>query len=303
MTNKKYPAKLLLFGEYTVINKSKALAIPYRRQFGNWDFIKNKKDLEYAKTSNTNIRKIYNYLSDKKGPEIVAFDYKSMLIDLDNGLYFDSNIPNGYGMGSSGALCAAIYDRYFNNKTEDLSQLLKILAFIEGHFHGTSSGIDPFVSYINKAVILNADKTIELTTLKRDEITGPGAVFIIDTGIQRQTTGLVEHYLKLCEDSKFTEAFLNPVSDAVHNAICAIIDNNNELITAVEKISELQLSFMQRMIPKDFIALWENGLNTNDYLLKLCGAGGGGYLLGFVTDKSNIEKYFNGYSTTIIFEI
>lgn len=303
MIDKKYPAKLLLFGEYTVINKSQAIAIPYGKQFGFWNFTKNKKDLEYAKVSNLNLRKIYTFLSLKKGPEIAAFDYDAMQLDLDNGIFFDSNIPNGYGMGSSGALCAAIYDRYFINKTEDLSQLLKILAFIEDYFHGTSSGIDPFVSYINKATTLNFDKTIALTTIKRYEIAGPGAVFIIDSGIQRQTTGLVEYYLKLCEDKKFLEAFVNPVSEAVKNAIRAIIDNNNDLMKEVKTISELQFLHMKKMIPEDFTEIWKNGIDSGNYLLKLCGAGGGGYLLGFVSDKSNIDKYFSKYSTTIIFEI
>ena len=31
------------------------------------------------------------------------------------GLYFESTIPQGFGIGSSGALCAAIYDRYSKN--------------------------------------------------------------------------------------------------------------------------------------------------------------------------------------------
>jgi mevalonate kinase len=31
-------------------------------------------------------------------------------------MYFDSSIPQGYGVGSSGALVAAIYDKYAQNK-------------------------------------------------------------------------------------------------------------------------------------------------------------------------------------------
>ena len=34
------------------------------------------------------------------------------------------------------------------------------------------------------------------------------------------------------------------------------------------------------MIPEQFHALWKRGLETNDYYLKLCGSGGGGYILG-----------------------
>ena len=36
--------------------------------------------------------------------------------DIDKGMYFDSSIPQGYGVGSSGALVAAVYDKYANDK-------------------------------------------------------------------------------------------------------------------------------------------------------------------------------------------
>jgi len=34
-------------------------------------------------------------------------------------LLFDSNIPQGYGLGSSGALVAAIYHQYRKNKKKN----------------------------------------------------------------------------------------------------------------------------------------------------------------------------------------
>jgi mevalonate kinase len=37
------------------------------------------------------------------------------------------------------------------------------------------------------------------------------------------------------------------------------------------------------MIPEQqFHAIWQNGIDTNDYYLKLCGSGG--YILGFTED-------------------
>jgi mevalonate kinase len=33
-------------------------------------------------------------------------------------------------------------------------------------------------------------------------------------------------------------------------------------------------------IPEQFHAIWQKGIDTNDYYLKLCGSGGGGYILG-----------------------
>ena len=44
-----------------------------------------------------------------------------------------------------------------------------------------------------------------------------------------------------------------------------------------------------QMIPKNFKRIWKEGFNTNKYYLKLCGAGGGGYLLGFCKKESLSE--------------
>ena len=59
-------------------------------------------------------------------------------------MYFDSSIPQGYGVGSSGALVAAIYDQYALNKitvlenlTKDkLVQLKTVFAAMESFFTG-----------------------------------------------------------------------------------------------------------------------------------------------------------------------
>ena len=50
---------------------------------------------------------------------------------------------------------------------------------------------------------------------------------------------------------------------------------------------------MTEMIPSLFRDLWKNGLVTNDYNLKLCGAGGGGFILGHTKDLELAKKYFS----------
>jgi mevalonate kinase len=41
---------------------------------------------------------------------LVTFDLAELKNDVETGMYFDSSIPQGYGVGSSGALVAAIYE-------------------------------------------------------------------------------------------------------------------------------------------------------------------------------------------------
>ena len=60
--------------------------------------------------------------------------------DIENGLYFESTIPESYGLGSSGAVVAAIYESYKQEVGVDLeiNDLKLILSNIESFFHGQS---------------------------------------------------------------------------------------------------------------------------------------------------------------------
>ncbi len=105
-------SKILLFGEYGIIKDSKGLSIPYNFFKGA---LKKEENLsETAKKSNESLKKYFLYLTDLQGqePKLLSFDLEALKADVDAGMYFDSSIPQGYGIGSSGALVAAIYDKY-----------------------------------------------------------------------------------------------------------------------------------------------------------------------------------------------
>ena len=46
----------------------------------------------------------------------IDFDIDAFKQDVENGMYFQSSIPQGFGVGSSGALVAAVYGKYTKNK-------------------------------------------------------------------------------------------------------------------------------------------------------------------------------------------
>ena len=102
-------------------------------------------------------------------------------------MYFDSSIPQGYGVGSSGALVAAIYDEYASDKitvlenlTRDkLLQLKTIFSEMESFFHGKSSGLDPLNSYLSIPILINSKDNIEVTGIPSQKSEGKGAVFLI----------------------------------------------------------------------------------------------------------------------------
>ena len=100
-------SKILLFGEYGIIKDSKGLSIPYN--FYNGALKKDKNLSDQAKASNASLKRFAEYLSNIN-KDLVTFDIEALNQDIDQGMFFDSSIPQGYGVGSSGALVAAIYD-------------------------------------------------------------------------------------------------------------------------------------------------------------------------------------------------
>ncbi|MFN4199549.1 MAG: mevalonate kinase, partial [Flavobacterium sp.] len=118
-------SKILLFGEYGIIKDSKGLSIPYN--FYNGALKIDEQLTEMAQKSNQSLRNFYYYLQrlQQEQPELVSFDNDRLKQDIDVGMYFDSSIPQGYGVGSSGALVAAIYDKYALNKITVLENLTR----------------------------------------------------------------------------------------------------------------------------------------------------------------------------------
>jgi mevalonate kinase len=55
------------------------------------------------------------------------------------------------------------------------------------------------------------------------------------------------------------------------------------------------------MIPKNFHELWKKGIETNDYYLKLCGSGGGGFILGFTEDYQKAQESLKDYKLELVY--
>jgi mevalonate kinase len=111
MTNPLFYAKILLFGEYGIIEDSQGLTLPYSFYKGTLKFSENQSDFE--KKSNESLSKYAQYLSELNLPEAFKINVEAFKKDIKKGLFFDSNIPQGYGVGSSGVYMeVAVGDNY-----------------------------------------------------------------------------------------------------------------------------------------------------------------------------------------------
>ena len=299
-------AKILLFGEYGIIKDSKGLAIPYNAYRGA---LKSAANLSgEAAKSNHNLQQFYSYLSALKHDGL-SFRLEEFKADLNNGLYFDSSIPQGYGVGSSGALVASIYDKYANDKitvlenlTRDkLLSLKEVFSKMESFFHGKSSGLDPLNSYLSLPILINSKTHIEPAGIPSQK-DGKGAVFLLDSEVIGETEPMVNIFMNKMKNEGFrkmlNEEFVAHtdacIDDFLHGNIKSLFGN-------VKKLSKVVLTNFKPMIPTTFHKIWEKGLHSNEYYLKLCGSGGGGYILGFTEDFEKAKKALKNYKLELVY--
>lgn len=303
-------SKILLFGEYGIIKDSKGLSIPYNFFKGA---LKSGKDLEgIALKSNQGLKAFAQYLRTvQDAPDaVVQFDLEAMERDISKGMYFDSSIPQGYGVGSSGALVAAIYDKYAQDKItvlenltrEKLLKLKAIFGTMESFFHGKSSGLDPLNSYLSLPILINSQDNIESTSIPSQTVGGKGAVFLLDSGITGETAPMVQIFMEKMKQ----EGFRNMIKDQFvkHTDACVehfLKGDIKSLFGHVKELSHVVLDHFKPMIPAKFHQLWKQGIDTNDYYLKLCGSGGGGYILGFTEDLERAQKALAGHKLEVVY--
>ncbi|MFL0169955.1 mevalonate kinase family protein [Tenacibaculum maritimum] len=299
-------AKILLFGEYGIIKDSKGLAIPFNSYKGA---LKTAQNLTgEAKKSNDNLAKFYEYLVNLKN-DLVSFDLEKLKSDIERGMYFDSSIPQGYGVGSSGALVASIYDQYATDKITVLENLTRdkllklkaIFSLMESFFHGKSSGLDPLNSYLSLPILIHSKERIEAAGIPSQK-EGKGAVFLLDSEQIGETQPMVNIFMNKMKNEGFRkmlhEEFVTYtdacIDDFLHGNVTSLFSN-------VKNLSKLVLTNFKPMIPKAFHKVWEKGILTNDYYLKLCGSGGGGYILGFTEDYEKAQKSLQDYKLELVY--
>lgn len=286
----KYPAKILLFGEYSVLSGSEALAFPYGEKHGSlkYDCI----SIPGFSTSNKSqqpLIELYEYLaanlhlfSEKEAP-----DLRRLRNDLISGLYFDSSIPANYGIGSSGAISAAVYDSYFDQtKQKPLDQIIKTLSSIEAFYHHKSSGIDPLVSFLNQTIhIVNYQPRVVPTDLEwiRNNLN----VYLIDSGIPGITKTAVEKEISKSIPPDYIELTNSIIQQIVRR-------DSKDFFESIEKLCELQQKQFASLFTPEVNGIADIGREKNNLCVKLCGSGGGGYYLLFAKQAllpSEIEEF------------
>ena len=304
-------SKILLFGEYGIIKDSKGLSIPYN--FYNGALKVDENPSAVALKSNASLRTYVTYLEQlqKDQPDLVTFNLELLQSDVARGMYFDSSIPQGYGVGSSGALVAAIYDKYAITKItvlenltrEKLLQLKTIFSQMESFFHGKSSGLDPLNSYLSIPILINSKDNIEATGIPSQSANGKGAVFLLDSGIVGETAPMVNIFMENLKEEGFRKMLKNQFVKYTDACVENFLGGDmKSLFENTKQLSKVVLNNFKPMIPEQFHGVWQRGIDTNDYYLKLCGSGGGGYILGFTQDIEKAKISLKDYKLEVVYQ-
>ncbi len=298
-------SKILLFGEYGIIEDSKGLSIPYNFFNGALKF--SKVETKDSKKSNKILLQFHKYLS---GIPDIDLELNKFEKDLSKGIFFDSSIPQGYGVGSSGAIVAAVYDKYAKGKikiSENLNRnklvdLRNIFSKMESFFHGKSSGLDPLNSYLSIPILIESKNKIDVTGIPIEKVNGEGAIFLLDSGQMGSTATMVEIFMKKMKDEGFRKMlnakFIKYTNSCVDSFLKGDLKN---LFKNTKILSGIVFENFKPMIPNKFHKIWKTGIESGSYFLKLCGSGGGGYILGFAPNIEKAKKDLSGYNLEVVY--
>lgn len=299
-------SKILLFGEYAVLHNGMALVIPCEKYHGHFEFYEAAENNKIALQSNEFLRKFCSFVSGRMDEKFVL-EVKLFEQELKQGLFFRSNIPQGYGLGSSGALVAAIVLRYLvkaKNLKDDLKaltfqrlhELKKSLGELESYFHGVSSGLDPLSIILNEPILYKNAQDIVTTQLPEPTAEKNNVVFLLDTKSPRTTSKMMGMFNELHQQEDFKHKFEQHVALNNNGAIQSFLESDTDrFYQSLHDLSEFQLHYMKDFFPEPLQKEVAAGLEHGDYYLKLCGAGGGGFMLGFtqnwITTQEKLREY------------
>jgi mevalonate kinase len=117
-----------------------------------------------------------------------------------------------------------------------------------------------------------------------------------------ETAPMVNIFMQNMESPSFRkmikEQFISYSDRCVEHFLTGDIKS---LFGDLKRLSKTVLTHFKPMIPEQFHALWKTGIDTNAYYLKLCGSGGGGYILGFTEDISKAQSVLKGHRLEVVY--
>jgi mevalonate kinase len=173
---------------------------------------------------------------------------------------------------------------------------------MESYFHGKSSGLDPLNSYLSIPILINSKKDIKVTGIPSQKSMGNGAVFLMDSGRASSTAPMVNIFMEKMKKDGFrkiiNEKFIKHTNLCVDNFLNGDL---SALFNNTKRLSKIVLDNFKPMITNEFHSLWKKGIENDSYFLKLCGSGGGGYIIGFTENFETAKKQLSDHKLEVVY--
>ena len=292
----KYPISILLLGEYEIFQNSMAIAIPSSHYFGRFRKFESKtvQQAELADKSNRELKKLLLFLTDNLS-RYQFIDLDRFEKDIHQGLYFESSVPNGSGLGNSGALTAAIYESYlYYSRHNEFQSIKSDLSALESYFNGQSSGFYPLVSLLKKPLLMKGKSNV-VYDIDLSDFFSNYTLFLINANSKENTDTPANFYMGKYQNRSFRKIIDNEYIPIINQTIEAVVSADyRSFETQISRYSDFQLAHFGEMIPQNIAVYFKHGIDSGDFYLKFCDSGKSGVnILGLTRNRSKAETYFN----------
>ena len=147
----------------------------------------------------------------------------------------------------------------------------------------------PLTIYINKPLLFNKQRKLSVVEFKQKT---DFSTYLIDTGESAKTNPLISVFMnQFAPDGKINDTAFEYIR-LTDKCIQHLLSNNyNDFLNSLRALSYFQLINMYNLIPQNMYQVWKEGLESESIFMKLCGSGGGGYLIAFASDKNKALKF------------
>ena len=149
---------------------------------------------------------------------------------------------------------------------------------------------------------INSKKDIKVTGIPSQQRDGEGAVFLLDSGEVSTTAPMINIFMEKMKKDGFRKMLNNQFIKYTNSCVEDFLNGDlSSLFLNTKKLSKVVFDNFKPMIPNKYHSLWKKGIDNDSYFLKLCGSGGGGYILGFTKNIEKAKKELTGHKIEVVY--
>ncbi len=268
-------AKCILCGEHSISRGHPALVIPVLSKSFNLTFY-----------SHNNVCTIDHENTPFGETLLIIFsdllEHSLKLVNKPNSavggkFILENNIPMGYGLGFSAAVCVSLTKWMIWKRWVNPSKLFKFSRKLEDFFHGKSSGLDIAGVLTEEPIVYSTNGAIKKINPKWQPY-----LCLTDTHKSARTSTCIEQVSQLWKENvKLAKSIDSTMENSVLKAQKAFLKNKLEGLIELKKAMAASNDCFQKwgLINSNMHQQMEYLLEKNALAVKPTGSGDGGYIL------------------------